>query len=217
MDKDYASRYKADAQELAEFLEALGKKLESPVDAFLIGGCNMALRGLKDATKDMDVIVETGAQRLELERVMGLMDYEKTQTDPFSVLIPLEYEGFRGDLYRKKGCVGLDVFERIVMDKFTLTPGMKRRVAEVKECGNLRVHMISNEDICLFKAITYRPDDDDDVLILIGQGLDVRTMRDALREQPIREGMPWPQHVAEQLRKIAQRANVDIPWIDQLL
>lgn len=217
MDKDYGSRHSAGAQELVGFLEELGQRLESQVDAFLIGGCNMALRGLKDATKDMDASVETGAERLALERVMSAMDYEKTQADPFSVFIPREYEGFRGDLYRKKRSVGLDVFEKIVMDKFALTPGMKSRVTEVKKYGNLRVHMISNEDICLFKAITYRPDDDDDVLILIGQGLSAETMRGALREQPARDGTPWPQHVTQQLRKITQRAEVDVPWIDHLV
>lgn len=216
MDDTYSSRHQADVAELEEFLQALGERLASPVEAYLIGGCNMALRGLKDATKDMDTIVETRAGRLELERVMEVMDYEKTQADPFTKFVPREYEGFRGDLYRKEGCVGLDVFERIVMDKFCLTKGMKERATEVRYHGNLRVHMVSNEDVCLFKSITYRPDDDDDVMILVGQGLDVETMRGALREQPVRTGVPWPAHVAKQLRDIARRKGVDIPWIDRL-
>lgn len=216
MPEDYSKRHRAGLKELQSTLEAIGKNLDRPVKGYLIGGCAMAIRGLKDATKDADLVVETKAERDALYRVMKSLDYDCDQASPMRRRFPKEYEGFQGDLYTKAGSVGLDVFEKTVMDKFTLTPTMKARASELYRYGKLELHLCSNEDICLLKSVTYRPDDDQDVITLIGTGLNVDIMKGELRKQPRREGVGWPEHVAGELRAIATRLAVEIPWIAQL-
>ena len=86
-------------------LEALGEQLETPVDVYLLGGGNLILRGLKDSTKDVDLVVEDSQTFFAVAETLQDQGYEErgdleaayTQLDPSIVL---EKEGFpRWDIF----------------------------------------------------------------------------------------------------------------------
>jgi len=57
-----------DAAYIEAELQELGAALNTEVTAFLIGGGSMAFRGLKDTTKDIDLVVTT---EVEFDRIGG--------------------------------------------------------------------------------------------------------------------------------------------------
>lgn len=50
-------RKRFDSAYIRSELERIGQQLDAPLTVFLIGGGAMAFRGLKDTTKDIDLIV----------------------------------------------------------------------------------------------------------------------------------------------------------------
>jgi hypothetical protein len=60
-----------DAADLEAELQELGATLRTEVTAFLIGGGAMAFRGLKDTTKDIDLVVTT---ETEFNQLLGALD-----------------------------------------------------------------------------------------------------------------------------------------------
>ncbi|MEO7397490.1 MAG: DUF6036 family nucleotidyltransferase [Ilumatobacteraceae bacterium] len=218
MADSYADRHQAPLHELEALLNTIGAKLQTDVTAYLIGGCAMSMRGLKDATKDADIIVRTAGDRAAIRTVMEILGFELLQGGPFQRTLPKEYEGFHGDLWRLPGQVGLDVFERTIMeDRFVLTDSMAERATEVRKHGRLTVRLCSNEDIFLFKSLTSRPGDIPDIMRLVQTGLDIPVMAQELRSQPVRKGKAWPDHVVEQLEKLEVRSRGLIPWKYELL
>lgn len=218
MAESYSARRRAPLAELEELLALIGKSLKRHVVAYLIGGCAMSMRGLKDATKDADVIVRSRAEREALEQVMKGLGYTQMQSGPFKTHVPKEYEGFHGDIYQLDGKVGLDVFENTIMeDRFVLTDSMAARAKEVRRYGNLELRLCSNEDIFLFKSLTSRPDDGPDIMNLVQTGLDRKVMAAELRAQPARKRQPpWRIHVVEQLERLEERGLGMIPWKEEL-
>jgi len=57
-------RARFDSAYIEDELERLGDSMETPLTVYLIGGGAMALRDLKDTTKDIDLIV-TNAENLK--------------------------------------------------------------------------------------------------------------------------------------------------------
>jgi len=139
--------------------------LERPFVAYLIGGGAMAFRGLKNATKDVDFLVENAVDAAALVKTL-----EETGYRGRKVLAP-DYEqmlasavlenddGFRVDLFTRKVCNALE-----------LTPSMKARAKErLVYPPNLEIRLVANEDLVLFKGITDRQGDLDDMEIIIRQ------------------------------------------------
>jgi len=56
-------------------LERIGQQLDNPLTVFLIGGGSMAFRGLKETTKDIDLIV-SGDDLSQLQAVLLEIGYD---------------------------------------------------------------------------------------------------------------------------------------------
>jgi len=145
-------------------LKELGATLETPVDVYLLGGGNLILRGLKDSTKDIDLVVETTqtfrliAEALQEEGYDERRELETAyaQLDPSIVL---EQEGFPR----------WDIFVEAVAGQLRLTDSMIERCDQSLTYDNLNVHLLSPSDIFLFKSITEREGDLEDVVLLTKQ------------------------------------------------
>jgi len=145
-------------------LEELGEHLEEPVDVYLLGGGNLILRGLKDSTKDVDIVVEDSQTLFALTDSLQELGYEErgeldavyAQLEPSIVL---EREGFPR----------WDIFVETVAGQLQLTDGMIGRCDRSFEYGKLRVHLLSPTDIFLFKSITNREGDLEDVALIARQ------------------------------------------------
>jgi DNA-binding HxlR family transcriptional regulator len=145
-------------------LEELGAHLEEPVDVYLLGGGNLILRGLKDSTKDVDIVVEDRQTLFALIDPLQELGYEErgeldavyAQLEPSIVL---EREGFPR----------WDIFVETVAGQLQLTNGMIGRCDRSFEYDKLCVHLLSPTDIFLFKSITNREGDLEDVALIARQ------------------------------------------------
>jgi len=162
---------------LGEF-DRIGGALSEPLKLYLIGGGAMAFQDLKDATKDIDVIVRTSSDLGHLQNVLTQLDYEPVR-DPGD-----EYEelGAQAILENKDGC-RFDIFHQQVIDKLILSSGMQDRSQLLETSGRLTVETMSPEDIFLFKLVAGRTTDIEDMNTLIQTGLDFDTVFEELQAQ----------------------------------
>jgi hypothetical protein len=84
-----------------------------PITLYLIGGGAMAFYGLKDSTKDIDIILTNSEQLSSLQNALSALGYKK----PAQALITKTYckmqtnaimentDGFRWDLFINKVCL----------------------------------------------------------------------------------------------------------------
>lgn len=202
----YADRWRAGKGQLERTFQLLGKRLEIEVHAWDIGGGPMVFRGLKDGTKDVDLVVMSKTERDAIVTALT------STADRYTIEMSLpEYEGLDAVLLRKQGDVGVDIFVSRIMTKFILSPSMQRRAGTPQRFGNLIVSHCSNEDIFLLKSITKRPDDDQDVLVLAGTGLDGSILRSEALEQQRLTGENWPWMIFNALEEIEDRTGVLLP------
>lgn len=199
----YDQRVGAGPAALDSAFRMIGAELPRRVRAWDIGGGPMVYRGLKAGTKDVDLVVDQGQDRDAIVAILLAHGYEEFGGLP-------EYRGFEAVLLRKPRSLGVDVFVVRIMQKFYLSESMKQRADGPHRFGNLDVHHCSNEDIFLLKAITHRPDDDDDVLALAGTPLDGKVLYDEARVQQRRTGENWPWKIFHALSEIERRKGVPV-------
>jgi len=168
----------------------------------------MAFYGLKDATKDIDVILTSPEQLEELLTALSAVGYKK----PDQALITSSYckmqtnaimenkEGFRWDLFINRVCNALMLSEEI-----------KHRAKQLYRGSNLTVLITSKEDIFLFKGITEREADLDDMRILSESGLDWKLISKECQMQSAMAGVPWEMALSQNLQDLNQRYNIDSP------
>ena len=141
----------------------MGRLLRRPVTAYLFGGENMRMKGLKASTKDCDILVHGMDEFdaiLEAARQMG---YQK--------LVAAEYtrEDMRlrpDDILTHPRLPRLDIFTRTILGSAILTDGMMKN-ADYVQCGSLTLGMLSNEHVFLLKAIAGRDGDIHDMMSLV--------------------------------------------------
>ncbi|PIO02650.1 hypothetical protein COX85_02220 [Candidatus Micrarchaeota archaeon CG_4_10_14_0_2_um_filter_55_9] len=150
------------SKELLEELREVGESLSTRVTAYLIGGCSMSLRGLKDSTKDVDLVFADKQELNAFSEALEARGYEKY------LEVNGEYEQLGTEvIYRKKGAAGFDLFLKTVCRALRLSKGMRKRAKLLGETGKLAVFLCSEEDVFLFKSITERPQDVDDMAALL--------------------------------------------------
>lgn len=69
-------RARFDSSYIRSELERIGQQLDNPLTVFLIGGGSMAFRGLKETTKDIDLIVSSGDDLSQLQAVLLELGYD---------------------------------------------------------------------------------------------------------------------------------------------
>ncbi|WP_246112266.1 hypothetical protein [Thermococcus aciditolerans] len=164
---------------------------------YLIGGGNLALRGIKPATADVDVVLEDYRTLRAFEAVLTNPSSELRTSGGILVYLKVfghEYEKKLGAdaVYQKidpeMNNFNLDVFVKRVMRGIQLTEGMKERAIipeEFKDLEKLKIHLVSLEDIFLFKGVTSlgRSKDIDDILQLLEAGIDFDVVLDEVKVQ----------------------------------
>ncbi len=144
-------------------LRQIGAKLGTPTVAYLFGGGNMLLRGLKPATKDVDLILEDTRTFQRITKTLTTMGFkplagrdletEDRRLEPSGIYVASHYPR-------------VDLFTKTVLGKLQLTEEMKER-GEERRLLNLQLKLLSLEDVFLFKSITERVGDLDDMAIII--------------------------------------------------
>jgi hypothetical protein len=197
-------RRRFDSEYIKSELERVGRQLETELTVYLIGGGAMAFRGLKETTKDIDLIVTDGDDLRILQAVLLQNGYDIVK-EPGE-----EYDdlGAQRILENDDGC-RIDIFNRQVIDKLVLSEGMRRRSEAYLNAGGLSVALVSSEDIFLFKSVAGRTDDIEDMFSLVQTELDFDVIEDELEQQIDLLGQElFVTHANEALLELEDQHNI---------
>ena len=192
----------------ARFRE-IGEHLRAPVAAYLIGGGAMAFRGLKDATKDVDLIATTPAQFKYLAKTLAALGFKVVAGSDVPAV-------GASAVFADGGGFRLDVYCQRVLRGLVFTEAMQGRSEQFVEFGKLRVFLTSNEDIFLFKSITERPRDLDDMASLARRGLSWETIYREAEEQTGISGTIWPAFLLVKLEELKDAKGIAAPGLARL-
>lgn len=201
-----------DAAYIEAELRELGPVLDAPVTAFLIGGGAMGFRGLKDTTKDIDLVVTTDA---EFERLFAALD-DRGYEEVSELDEAYQQLGARLCVENDDGC-RIDVFNRQVANKLIFSDGMRKRSEEYLTASEFSVRLTALEDIFLFKTVANRPDDIDDVNTLVQTNLNFEAIEREIETQVERlEGKLFTTYIRESLDELYEQYEVQTPLEDAI-
>ena len=191
---------------LREF-ERIDAGLNSELWIYMIGGGAMALTGIKEATKDVDIIVPGRKDAGRLLSILSDLGYRKVPKP--------------GEEYIKMGASFIlenddgfrwDIFVAQVMRKFIFSEGMKRRATPFGNYKNLKVGVVSSSDIFLFKSITEREGDLEDMLALVRAGIDSEALLQEVETQRKLLGTEvWLTILNAKLAELEDKYGVTLP------
>lgn len=104
----------------------------------------------------------------------------------------------------------IDVFLKVICNQLEVSEGMISRSTEHKTYGNLKVMLVSPEDIFLFKSLTDRKQDIDNCFAFIDAGLDWDIIIKECVSQH-RKDVKWIFWLYEQICRIEEEKDITIP------
>lgn len=197
-----------DRDYLKQEFDKLDSITKKGIVLYLIGGGAMAFYGLKVATKDIDIILTNQQDLNILHAALGEMGYMEPNplviTEPYDEMqtnaILENKEGFRWDLFLNKVC-----------GKLTLSAEMQNRANSLYQGSNLKVSIASKEDLFLFKGITTRDTDLDDIRILAQSGLNWETIAQECKNQSQQTGLCWEDALYQNLQDLKTKYGIEAP------
>ena len=205
-------RRRFDSEYIKSELKRVGRQLETELTVYLIGGGAMSFRGLKETTKDIDLIVTGGDDLRVLQAVLLNNGYEIVK-EPGE-----EYDdlGAQRILENDDAC-RIDIFNQQVIDKLVLSEGMRQRSEAYLNAGGLSVALVSAEDIFLFKSVAGRTDDIEDMFALVQTELDFDVIEDELEQQIDLLGQElFVTHANEALLELEEQHNISTPLAERV-
>jgi hypothetical protein len=176
----------------------------SSVTFFIIGGAVLLYRGLKPGTKDIDIVLQNTKDftvTKELLAKNGFTPEIATQVyKNMNVSEIMVRDDFRIDLFDKKVC-----------DKFSLSTEMMNRGESIGSFKNIKLLLCSNEDIFSFKTMTEREGDIEDCQKLATEGLDWSIVLEEIKNQiKISGNSIWITWIGERMELLEDR-GIQIP------
>lgn len=171
----------------------------------------MALRGEKEATKDIDLIVRSPAEAEELKSAFESLGFGVNTRHPrecqalVDATILSAPTGLRADIFVGKVC-----------NRLRLSDGMIRRAELVDRWGGVTLYICSREDIFLLKSVTERSRDLDDMIVLFRKGLERDIILGECEDQGEPEGLRnssiWEAFLLTKVEEMEMRYGVRVPW-----
>lgn len=199
-----------DRKYLKNEIDKLDGVLTEHIKLYLIGGGSMSFQNLKDATKDIDVVVRSENDMSLLKSALAQMGYSVPAIrGPYKQMqasaIMENKDGFRWDIFVNVVCGGLK-----------LSDAMADRATNLFSMDRVSINMISLEDIFIFKSITSRERDREDMYLLFLQGLDFNLIRDEITWQNDNSmSAAWVAFFFNGLEEVVERYSIVIPFFDE--
>ena len=201
---------KFDAKYIDRELEAIGARIAKPISIYLIGGCAMSFRKLKESTKDVDIVFkDRNDYDIFNHALFGAQYFE-----PFQIVA--EYAHLEAmKMFENKDKFHLDLFVERVCGKMKLTKTITERSEFYKNYGLMSVYLVSKEDVFLFKSLASegRKRDLDDMRILY-PNLDWKAMEKELISQNF--GAALNSHISARLEEFRAKYDLDVPLLSAL-
>lgn len=164
----------------------------------------MIFHGVKTVTKDVDIIFNS-EPNLKAFLTAATATGMKNLSD-----LPEDYEDLNAYyISDSENGVRLDVFLNQVCNALILSKGMKERANIVYELPNITIRACSKEDIFLFKSITLRDDDLDDMATMAEKQLDWNTIDIEVKTQP--DSRKWMKRMLERLMDLEDDYGITSP------
>ena len=199
-------------EEINELFEQLGQVLVQKVEALLIGGAVMLELGLKDATKDIDVVCRSEEDKERLLAAAKALGFEIVGPEK-------RHERLGVSRLAVKGGRNLDIFAGRISYDFDLSEAMWQRAKRVRSFGSLVVRDASMEDIFIMKLIANRPGDAPDCSNLVIAGLDFDAVYREIEAQYRKAGEAkekiWINYIEEGIARL-QDNDLTIPIGDKI-
>lgn len=193
-------------------LKEIGEKVKKKLDLYLIGGGNMMYRGLKDSTKDVDIIAESKDAYLELIKALKELKYRESASDMnlYKKLSP-------STIMTKNGSPRLDIFTGIVCGGIKITDEIKRGRELLNEYGRMRMYLLAPEIIFLLKSITDREGDLEDARILCtNYPLNWNRILDEVKRQERLSGKTFSFAVLDTLEVLKDKWGINSPILGKM-
>ena len=189
-------------------LDRLSEKVSIPVKLFIIGGLALIHFGLKEATKDIDVVVLSKDELDVLVRSLKSLGY--TTCSPLTIAEPYKKMAASKILENRDG-FRWDIFHRKVCGALTFSTGMVSRATDFYSKKLLKVMLASKEDIFLFKGITERETDLEDMRLLAESGLDWKVIEKECQYQSDLSGILWENALLQNLIDLREKHRITSP------
>ena len=167
-----------DRKYIEKELSSIDKHLTDTITVYILGGGAMSFIDLKVATKDIDVVVRTEEESKQLLNALCKSGYKNIEhIEPIyqrmkTRAIVENTDGFRWDIFVNTVCDGL-----------TLSKTMMSRSNLFKKLPHMTIYLVSPEDIFIFKAVTSRPRDREDMFTLFTHGLNIDAVQHEIQVQ----------------------------------
>jgi hypothetical protein len=200
-------------EDVEEILRGLGENLAEPVQILIIGGAAMLELGMKDVTKDIDLVCRDVAARdrlLEAARNLGF--------EPFG---PEKRHARLGlDRIAIKGGHTLDIFAGRISYDFGLSDAMWQRGRGPRILGKAEMRYAALEDIFILKLIANRPKDLEDCSSMALAKMDYETIYSEIEAQYARIGTVeekiWVTYLEEGIGKLEEDYRLRLPIADRI-
>lgn len=197
---------------LEDAFKRIGEALAGPVEAFMLGGGAMCFRGQKAATKDLDLIFRARKDEERFAAALRKLGFSETTGN-----VETAYEEMKAvGIWEDSGGFRLDLFVNVVCGALSLSGGMVKRSQPLAKYGKLSVLMVSNEDVILFKGITERARDEEDIEAIIKRAdIDWEiVMGECVAQSGTRH---WYGPFYNKLADLKENRGIAVPILDRLL
>jgi len=202
-----------DSNYIEKEIKKINENLSKQIKIYIFGGGAMSFFDLKTATKDIDIILTSEKDTSELIKTLYKTGYNKIETkEPIYIKMKTREiienkDGFRWDIFVNKICGGL-----------SFSKDMQTRAKQLKNLSNIKTYLISPEDIFIFKAVTSRPRDREDMFVLFSHGLDVNIIKNEIQKQTILdEDNAWLSYFFVGLDELVSEYNIIFPDYNEFL
>jgi hypothetical protein len=200
-------------EEVEEILRRLGERLEQPVQVLVIGGAAMLEYGLKDVTKDIDLVCRDAGGKARILKAAKRLGFEVVGPEKRHARLGL-------DRVAVKGGHTLDIFAGRVSYDFGLSQTMWGRGGTTRTFGKAEMRYAAVEDIFILKMIASRPRDIEDCVALASTRMDYEAIYSEIEAQYAKAGTVeekiWVTYLEEGIGKLEEDYRLQVPIADRV-
>lgn len=157
--------------EQIRLFNSIGANLKRRLCAYAIGGTALMFHGLKERTKDIDLVFLNEKDRRNFTYALQQQGYLNALRNIKTLIIDYDKMKYKPMRFESHGKPNFDLFLKNI-GPHVFSKSMKERCIQMHDFGNFRIFVTLPEDILFLKSITDRLTDKEDA-DLIAKNLNV--------------------------------------------
>ncbi|PKP61098.1 MAG: hypothetical protein CVT88_00950 [Candidatus Altiarchaeales archaeon HGW-Altiarchaeales-1] len=187
-------------------------QIKNKIKIYMLGGGALILYGIKETTKDIDIIVENHKDFDILEGLFLSANFHEVAD-----VTPAYKNLCTSTILERENSPRIDIFIKKVCGGIVLTNSLKSRAKLEFEKNNFKIYILSPEDIFLFKAYSSREGDIIDCeRILSKKKLDWEIILNEYKKQQKNMSAFWGNAILDHIEMLETRTGIKIPITKKL-